>query len=344
MFENQLSNRRLSPVSAYLAVTSACPYNCWHCSLKNRRAGHLDTAQWLDIIAQLHEVGCSVMGFTGGEPLCRQDLPQLIEAASRGGAETILYTCGAMINDEWIERLKQAGLWSICVSYDHPDPAMFDQKRGKPGAAQAAEQAIRLSARHGFYTMIGSVATREFVAEKHYKLLLNKAKSMGVHEFRIVEPMPCGKLSQASRDTFLTADMIQELRDFHVRANKRLGGPKVCAFNQIESPELFGCGGGTQHMFIDPAGEVTPCDFTPLSFGNLREEKLKVVWLRMVEAMGGAPRRHCFIQKNHQLIDKHGNGHTFPLPQAVSQTICAEAGQEELPDYFQMLLSAKQKP
>ena len=68
MFENLLSGRRLSPVSAFLAVSEVCPYHCWHCSLKNRDHGALDTSQWTNIIGQLHRLGASIIGFTGGEP------------------------------------------------------------------------------------------------------------------------------------------------------------------------------------------------------------------------------------------------------------------------------------
>ncbi|MDX9754939.1 MAG: radical SAM protein, partial [bacterium] len=111
MFTNLLSGRHLSPVSAYLAITAECPYNCWHCSLKNRRSGHMPTETWLAAIEQLHQLGCSVIGFTGGEPLWREDLATLIRAAHQGGATTIMYTCGARFLPERITELKAAGLW-----------------------------------------------------------------------------------------------------------------------------------------------------------------------------------------------------------------------------------------
>ena len=57
MFENLLSGRRRSPVSAFLAVCDACPYRCWHCSLKNRAAGNLSGVEWPRIIEQLHSLG-----------------------------------------------------------------------------------------------------------------------------------------------------------------------------------------------------------------------------------------------------------------------------------------------
>ena len=151
--------------------------------------------------------------------------------------------------------------------------------------------------------------------------------------------MPCGRLRDAPEETLLTDEMTRKLRDFHADTNRRGRLPKVCAFNQVESPEVFGCGGGTQHLFIDPAGAVCPCDFTPLSFGSAADEPLADIWMRMNKAMGGAPRRHCFVQKNHDLIARHAADDQFPLSPEVSKEVLEKAGDEQLPDYFQMTLS-----
>jgi MoaA/NifB/PqqE/SkfB family radical SAM enzyme len=196
----------------------------------------------------------------------------------------------------------------------------------------------------GFYTMIGAVATREFIKNKLYRPIYQKAHALKVDEFRIVEPMPCGKLAAPQKETLLTQEMTDELRQFHRESNQKAIRPKVCSFNQIESPELFGCGGGTQHLFIDPSGEVTPCDFTPLSFGNVTQETLEMIWKRMNHAMGDAPRRYCFIQKNHQRIAEHTNGHSFPLPPDTSALICSQAGEEDLPDYFKLVAACSKTP
>lgn len=338
MFENLLSGRRLSPVSAFLAVTASCPYHCWHCSLKQRSTGHLATADWLAAIRGLHELGVSLMGFTGGEPLSRDDLPTLVAAAQAGGAETIVFSSGALADAAKIAALRRAGLWSLCVSLDHPNPAEHDRLRGSPGAFDRALATLRMARAAGLYTMIGAVAARSLVGQGILPELYRVAQQAQVHEFRLVEPMPCGLLANASEETLLTAGEVRELRRFHVETNRRGRLPKVCAFNQVESPELFGCGAGTQHLFIDSAGEVCPCDFTPLSFGNCTRESLAAIWTRMNDALGN-PRRHCFIQQHHALIARHAQGH-YPLPCETSLRVCREAGFEPLPDYFQMVTGA----
>ena len=77
-----------------------------------------------------------------------------------------------------------------------------------------------------------------------------------------------------------------------------------------------------------------------MSFGNAAREPLDRIWLRMSEAMGN-PRRHCFIQNHYPLLLKHGQGR-FPLPPDKSCLVCAEAGREPLPDYFQFITGRKE--
>jgi MoaA/NifB/PqqE/SkfB family radical SAM enzyme len=339
MFTNLLSGRRLSPVSAFLAVTAECPYHCWHCSYKNHSVGALETVQWQAVIQSLHGLGASIIGFTGGEPCSRDDLPSLVQTAAEGGASAIVFSSGACVTPGLLTRLRDAGLWSICISLDHHRAEEHDRLRGAPGAYAQALEVLRHSVRLGLYTMVGAVGSGALIRDGILAELYRVARECGVHELRIVEPMPCGRLSRSCSGVLLNAEEVRALRRFHVETNRAGRLPKVCAFNQIESPELFGCGAGTQHLFIDAAGEVCPCDFTGMSFGNVCQEPLAGIWTRMSKAMGN-PRRHCFIQRHHHLVEKYSIGR-FPLPVETSLKICAEAGREELPDYFQTMLGRR---
>lgn len=334
MFQNLLSGRRLSPVSAFVAVTANCPYRCWHCSYRNRERGNLETVEWVKILENLNHLGTSIIGFSGGEPCSRADLPQLIGAAARGGASTILFSSGACMDQPLLEELKDAGLWSVCLSLDHPDPEVHDRFRGVPGAHNRATHLLQAAAKMGFYTMIGAVGTRDLIPVLPRMHALGR--ELGIQELRIVEPMPCGLLASDPEKVMLVDAEIRALRDFHIQSNRKGAAPKICAFNQIESPEVFGCGAGTQHMFVDAAGEVCPCDFTAMSFGNALKQPLPEIWSRMNAAMGN-PRRHCFVRRNYRLITGYANG-KFPLSPETSERVCREAGFEPLPDYFKQMM------
>ncbi|HBC88295.1 MAG TPA: hypothetical protein DCZ94_15190 [Lentisphaeria bacterium] len=341
MFENLLSGRSLSPVSAYLAITADCENKCPHCSIKGRKKGQFTAKQWKNVIDQLHGLGTSLISFTGGEPMLFDGLPELVKAAKDGGAETVVFTSGSGFSRKMASELKASGLFATSISLDHWQKEKINAFRGSEKAFDNLVNAVKLSLESGFYTMTGSVLSREIMKNRDYRKIYGFAKEMGVHEFRLIEPMPCGNLFDAPEDAFLTDDEICEIRKFHVETNRKGKLPKVCAFNQIESPEVFGCGAGTQHLFIDHLGEVCPCDFTPLSFGNVFKTPLADIWARMNKVMHN-PRRHCFIRKHHGLIKKEKTeSMMFPLPPELSEKICAKAGREELPDYFKLVTGAK---
>lgn len=309
--------RRSTPHSVFLAVTDACPADCWHCSMKNRRRGELlSTTEWLDAIGQLLPLGVCIIGLTGGEPLMRNDLPELVRAASQGGAAVQLFTSGIGLTEAKIIALHEAGLWATGVSLDNTDPAVVNCRRGTPLAFDAAIAALQMCHRAGLYTFINAVADRQAVVAGEYRRIYDLARLLKIHEVRLIEPMPCGRLASGDRDRFLGPAEILELRRFHRNTNRRGTGPKVCALNEIEAPEVFGCAAGTRHLFIDPYGEVCPCDFVPLSFGNLRWESLETVYNRMSSAMRH-PRRRCFIQAHRDLVHSHAD-QQFPLPPKMS--------------------------
>jgi MoaA/NifB/PqqE/SkfB family radical SAM enzyme len=336
LFENLLRDRRWSPVSAFLAVTSECPADCRHCSLKKRRGGNYPTATWRRVIDELHELGVSLFGITGGEPLTRSDLPELVRAIKDGGGEAMLFTSGIGMTAEHVGELKRAGLWAICVSMDRNDAGEVTAMRGFPDALECAHNALRLTKEAGIYTCVNCVADRRNVETQLYRSLYEQSVALGVDEFRLIEPMPCGRLHDADASTFLTPEHIAELRRFH-RETNRCGftqrPTKVCAFNEIESPELFGCSGGTRHLFIDAAGEVCPCDFTPLSFGNVTDEPLADIWDRMSAAMKH-PRRHCIVQHHHELLRRFTQNR-IPAPVVESLQAAAALPEEPPPDFVQ---------
>ncbi len=343
LFDNLFSGRHLSPVSAFLAVTGRCPAQCAHCSRGDRREGReLETGEWCDAIRQLHGLGVSLVGFTGGEPCLREDLDALVQMAAEGGAATILFTSGLGLDDALLARLRRAGLWALCVSLDADTAERHDEGRGA-GAFDASMSALSRSRKAGFYTMAGSVATPASVDANLHGRIHALLAELGVQELRIVEAMPCGRLTDCGAELLLSPRHVDELRRFHVETNRSRRGPKVCAFNHVESPEIFGCGAGTQHLFIEPSGTVCPCDFTPLGFGNVRETPLADIWRRLNAAMGDNPRMHCFVQRHRERIRAQAAA-GFPLPPDLSEAVCREAGPEPLPGYFALVTGQQATP
>lgn len=334
-FANMLPGERISPFSAFVALTAKCPADCWYCSIKNRRKGApLSTEQWLDVVAQLQKMGVPLIAFTGGEPLVRDDLPELVRAAHDGGSEVQVFTSGIGMTQAKCNALCDAGLWALGVSLDSCDRETVNRACRTPKAYDSAVAALDMSRRAGLYTFINAVADRKVVESGEYRRLYEFGRRLKLQEVRFLEPIGCGRLAVDGQDCFLSPEQVDELRRFHLEMNRLAWGPKVCAFSQHESPEVFGCIGGTLHMFIDPCGDVCPCDLTPLSFGNVLGEGLEAVWKRMTTSMG-SPRRHCFMKNDAERIRSYAEGKEFPLPPETSCAIAQESPAGPLPDYFE---------
>jgi MoaA/NifB/PqqE/SkfB family radical SAM enzyme len=123
----------------------------------------------------------------------------------------------------------------------------------------------------------------------------------------------------------------------HKKANRSSEYPKVTVLPYIESARLFGCTAGFNHIYIDASGNVCPCDFTPLSFGNIRHDDLEHILARLYEYFG-KPRTECFMQMNYKKIQEQFEGE-FPLPFHKARLICSatSAQDEQVPLLYKKL-------
>jgi len=325
---------RAVPVSAYLALTNRCRFRCWHCSKEYRESDELPIDAVLRTIWELQDLGVSIIGLTGGEPLLRDELEEIVGAVDERSA-TVLFTSGDGLTHERAAELKRRGLFGIAVSLDHFDPQIHNRRRGREDAFETAVNAIRISRAKGFYTMIQLVATRDIINAETIEDYLRLARDLDVHEIRLLEPMPTGRLLNGDQCCCLTEEERAELRKLHERTNRDRTLPKVCAFAHIEHGDMYGCGAGFQHMYIDADGNVCPCDFVPVSFGNVKKEGVKTIWRRLNGAFS-RPRRCCFLMQNAERLKKAFTG-KLPIPYEDVMNVCRFNHDGSLPDYYRAL-------
>jgi MoaA/NifB/PqqE/SkfB family radical SAM enzyme len=332
-----LRQGRAVPVSAYVSLTNRCKYKCWHCSKAYRPAADLPLDTVIDTINNLQELGVSVIGFTGGEPLLRDDL-ELILGSLDDRSSSMIFTAGDGLTRERAHSLRLAGLFGVAVSLDHYKAEIHDKKRGKKGAYESALNAIRISRETGFYTIVQLVATRDVINPDSFDKYLELAGDLGVHEIRLLEPMPAGRLLNNDGNCFISEKERQELRELHIRTNKSSNLPKVCAFAHIEHCRMYGCGAGFQHLYIDAEGNVCPCDFVPVSFGNINDEPISDIWKRMNNAFG-KPRPSCFLLKHASELWKAFNGR-LPIPYERIKDSIEFEHKGDIPAYYKKLGTA----
>lgn len=338
-FLDAVFNRRRVPFSAYFAVTDRCPYHCPHCSYGRHVRGSLDTARAVEIIRQIRSIGTITIGFTGGEPLMRKDIADLVRAAGDDTA-TVMFSTGYKLNSDLAAKLCDAGLDCMTIGIESDDAAEHDRIRGVLGSYETALSAIDMSLAAGLYTAISTVASRNKLQAGTLERLAELAKGGGVHEFRILEPIPTGSYFGCESE-ILTAEESKQLADFHKQYNRSGQGPAIASFAHLESDAMFGCGAGFHHVFVDALGNVCPCDLTPLAIGNVLEEPLYDIWCRMSRWFE-LPRRGCFMKRLCTETNALGGQEQFPLCCEESETLCSQlANDGTLPTIFENLFKGR---
>ena len=135
----------MRPLYAGLNVTDNCNMRCIMCnSWRSHSAEELTTQEWKDVIRQLKDHGIRFLGFAGGEPLLRKDLPSLIAYATSLGLHTELTTSGYLLDEARATALFAAGLKSVVISIDGVGEA-YEAIRGREW--RRVEQACEILAR-----------------------------------------------------------------------------------------------------------------------------------------------------------------------------------------------------
>ncbi|MDR2460379.1 MAG: radical SAM protein [Deltaproteobacteria bacterium] len=149
------------PVIAW-NITRSCNLTCVHCyaSATNKKApDELTSEEAKQLVKSLTEYGVPVILFSGGEPLLRPDLFQLVDLAVKGGARAVLSTNGLLITKDVAKKLKDIGLSYVGISLDGLEDH-HDKMRGKPGSFKNAIQAIRISQEAGLKVGLRLTLTR----------------------------------------------------------------------------------------------------------------------------------------------------------------------------------------
>lgn len=339
-FSEKVASKRNAPVSIYMALTGHCPCRCLHCSASARsEEGELTFEELKKTIDELQDMGTSIIGLTGGEPLLRDDLDEIVESIDDRSV-SILFTGGFGLTGERARRLKQKGLFAVGISLDSYEEEAHNRIRRNNKSFATAVQAIRNARKAGLYTMAQVVIYRENLDKKWFFNYLRFVKRLGVQEVRVLEPIKSGALLEKDDAIFYTEADRKKLIGIHYAANRRPWFPKVTTFAHTESPNRFGCGAGGQHSYLSENGDLYPCDFVHMSFGNVRKESIRHLWREMNDAVG-IPKGACFAMTvNNEILEKSGG--QLPLNKECSKELCRAHQATEFPKIYRMLQPTSQ--
>ena len=321
------------PISVYFSLTNKCICNCYFCSNALNTGQELETRDTIEVIKQLQDFGVSIIGFTGGEPLLRKDLAQIIASVDERSA-TLLFTTGIGFTKDVARSLKDAGLFSIVVSLDHYRKEEHNRIKGHSKAFDSALAAIDYSNKVGLYVTTNTIPSIDMIRNGDIWEFLHFAESIGVDEVRILDPIPTGAM--LGKPIFTEED-IALLKKLHVESNRRKDIPRVSVLSYFEGREITGCGaGGIRHMYVDASGNLHPCDMVPLSFGNILEDGLINCMERMAKAFP-LPHEECFMRRySKEVADFMKSNDTKDIEKIIF--FCSSLKDERLSKFFERMM------
>ncbi len=277
-----IQNRNMPNLMSF-AVNDVCNAACEHCSffsaVEEKGRASLTLAQASKAIADAQDLGVSMINFVGGEPLLREDLPQIIKSVDKDRASTLLFTNGWAL-EERAKELRQAGLDSVFVSVDAADSNQHDQFRRTPGLFQRALRGIQRAKSLGFSTGFSATMTPEAWQAGELQRIIELAKNVGVHEVFVFDAMPSGRYKERT-DLVDNTDWLEEMIQSAVRYNRDDRYPGVTFMAYMSSHRSVGCSCGTSYFYLSPYGDMMSCDFNHAKFGNVLEEPLWKIWERL---------------------------------------------------------------
>lgn len=331
-------NGHPTPVMANFAVTANCICNCWHCSFADRtKKNQLSLDELKDAIHQIQDLGTSMIGFTGGEPLLRKDIADVISLVG-DKSMSLMFSTGYGLTPSRVRELKDAGLGIPVISLDHYKAEEHDKRRGKEGMFDTAVKAIEMYQAEGMYVAVSFVPDHKLISnpEELYKTL-EFFKSLGVNDMRLTSPILSGHLVDHPEEK-LTTDNVKTVNEVQKFLIKHKGYPACFAYDVFESEKFYGCGGGFHFIFVDSSGNVCPCDFCSVTLGNMRDRPIRDIWSEYAKIFR-APGCSCYANKISEAI---ADTHTIVRPLSIEQSKeiikkCPSFTTGKVPKFYKMM-------
>jgi len=281
-------------------VTSACNLACKHCRAEAQlepAEGELSTVEAKALIDSFTELGSPIIIFTGGEPLMRPDIFELVRYADGKGLRCVMAPNGTMITEENAKEIKASGIQRCSISIDAPGAADHDAFRGVPGAFEGALRGIELLKKAGVEFQINTTVTRDNLGM--FKDIFHLADKLGAAAWHIFLLVPTGRAAKLGTQVISAAEYEEVLNWFYdFRKTTSMHLKATCAPHYYRimrqrakeegvsvTPDTFGmdamtrgCLGGTGFCFISSTGRVQPCGYLEIDCGQVREKPFPEIW------------------------------------------------------------------
>jgi radical SAM protein len=289
-----------APMLVIWEATQACDLACVHCrasAQSERNPNELTTEQGYRLLDEIRSFGEPLMVFTGGDPLKRPDLYDLIRYSVKIGLRTnVTPSATPLLTKEAIDEFKAAGVTRMAISLDGPDAASHDDFRGVPGTFERAMFALKYARDIGLDTQLQTTVTQRNRAR--LPEMAQIAKDVRTRMWSLFFLIVTGRAGEGDD---LTAPEYEQVFEFMYELSKtapfgvktteamhyrRYVAQRIKAEHGVTENEnakgvawrTAGVSDGKGFVFVSHQGEIFPSGFLPLSGGNVLNQSLTDVY------------------------------------------------------------------
>jgi pyrroloquinoline quinone biosynthesis protein E len=274
------------PYTLIAELTYRCPLHCPYCSNPVSLAGpaspELDTATWQRVFREAEALGVMQLHLTGGEPLARRDLEDLVRAAREVDLYTQLVTSGIPLQRPRLRALREAGLDVVQLSFQGADAGPADDIAGYAAHAHKLEVAAWVKDE-------GLPLTMNFVLHRGnldgVAAMVDLAERLCADRLELANTQYLGWAHSNRAALLPTRAQIEDARAVAARAKERLADRMEIVFvlpdYYADTPRACMDGWARRYLHVTPFGVVLPChaaETLPLSFDSVREHPLAWIW------------------------------------------------------------------
>jgi len=270
-------------------TTKKCNLYCKHCYRDSgpdkNQTNELNTSEGKSLLEEIAEAGFKIIIFSGGEPLLRKDIYELVEYAADLNLRPVFGSNGTHITEKVADKLKKAKTAGMGISLDSVNAEKHDEFRQSQGAWKKAVKGIKNCVQANIPVQINTTITEynyeEF--EKITKFVID----LGVKSHHPFFLVPTGRGKEIEKDSLrakkynnLIENIMEKQKEVDIEI-KPTCAPQFMVVAKEKGLNMRysrGCLAGTGYCCILPDGEVHICPYLPVKAGNVREKSFTEIW------------------------------------------------------------------